>query len=80
MFLYTPPAYHAYIENLDSIQLNETISTLLNLASKYENVTYRNFLLDTSFKEVDFFDADHLNEIGAKKLTSKIDTLLKKIK
>lgn len=76
VLFYTPPAYHTYTENLDSIQLNQTINTLINIASKYDNITYHNFLLDSSFLAKDFFDADHLNEIGAKKLTSKIDTLI----
>jgi len=76
VFFYTPPAYHTYTENLDSIQLNQTINTLINISSKYDNVTYHNFLLDSSFSEIDFFDADHLDEIGAKKLTSKLDTLI----
>lgn len=76
VFFYIPPAYHTYTENLDSIQLNRTINTLINISSKYNNVTYHNFLLDSSFLEIDFFDADHLNEIGAKKLTSKLDNLI----
>lgn len=76
VFFYTPPAYHTYTENLDNLQLNQTINTLINVASKYDNVTYQNFLLDSSFSAIDFFDADHLDEIGAKKLTSKIDTLI----
>lgn len=76
VFFYTPPAYHTYTENLDSIQLDQTINTLINISNKYDNVTYHNFLLDSSFSEIDFFDADHLDEIGAKKLTSKIDTLI----
>jgi hypothetical protein len=76
VFFYTPPAYHTYIENLDSIQLNQTINTMKKFAAKYDNVTYQNFLLDSSFSAIDFFDADHLNEIGAKKLTSKLDTLI----
>lgn len=76
VFFYTPPAYHTYTENLDSIQLNQTINTLINISSKYDNVTYHNFLLDSSFSEIDFFDADHLDEIGAKKFTNKLDTLI----
>lgn len=76
VFLYTPPAYHTYTEQLDSIQLNQTINTLIDIANKYDNVSYQNFLSDTSFLAIDFFDADHLGEIGAKKLTSKIDTLI----
>ena len=78
VFIYTPPAYRTYIENLDSKQLNQTISTLKNIDNKYDNVTYHNFLFDSSFLAMDFFDADHLNEIGAKKLTCKIDTLIQR--
>lgn len=76
IFFYTPPAYHTYTENLDSKQLNLTINTLIDISSKYDNVIYHNFLLDSSFSERDFFDADHLDEIGAKKLTCKLDTLI----
>lgn len=76
VFFYTPPAYHTYTEHLDTLQLNQTINTLITLADKYDNVTYHNFLMDSSFSAIDFFDADHLDEIGAKKLTGKIDTLI----
>jgi hypothetical protein len=79
VFLYTPPAYRTYTENLDSTQLNQTINTLINIAGKYDNVAYKNFLLDPSFSAIDFFDADHLDEIGAKKFTCKIDTLINRI-
>lgn len=76
VFLYTPPAYYTYTKELDSIQLNQTINTSINMANIYDNVTYHNFLLDSTFSSIAFFDADHLDEIGAKKLTNKIETLI----
>jgi hypothetical protein len=76
LFLYTPPAYYSYTENLDSCQLKRAIHTLTEMAGQYDQIKYFNFLRDSSFSELDFFDADHLNEIGAKKLTSKIDSLI----
>ncbi len=72
----TSPAYKTYIENLELHQLNNTLNTIKQLSSKSTNTYYYNFLTDTTFVAQDFFDADHLNEIGAKKLTLKIDSIL----
>ncbi|HWY10915.1 MAG TPA: DUF1574 family protein, partial [Bacteroidia bacterium] len=76
VFLYTPPAYHTYTDNLDAKQLNQTIVTLINMANEYSNVKYHNFLLDPDFSSEDFYDGDHLNKSGAKKLTIKIDSII----
>lgn len=76
VLLYTPPAYHTYSENLNSTQLSQTISTVKNIGREYNNVVYVNFLTDPSFLAADFFDADHMDEVGAKKLTHKIDVLI----
>jgi hypothetical protein len=75
VLFYTTPAFHTYTNNLDNKQLNQTINTMMNFADKYENVTYYNFLFDSSFLANDFYDADHLNEFGSKKLTLKIDSI-----
>lgn len=76
IIFYTPPAYYSYIENLNKIQLDYTITTMTQLDEKYQNVNYVNYLNDTSFTEIDFFNADHLDELGAEKLTKKIGELL----
>ena len=76
VIIYTPPAFHTYVENLDDGQLSLTIESMEQLDQEYENVRYFNFLNDVSFSETDFHDADHLNESGAKKLTQKINKLL----
>lgn len=72
----TSPAYKTYVENLDSNQLNSTIEFMNKLPKNNSNVFYYNLLNDKSFKSKDFYDADHLNEIGAKKLSLKLDSII----
>lgn len=77
LILITLPAFKTYRENLNSEQLNATIRTVSELASSHNNCDYYNLIDDSNFIEKDFYDADHLSEIGAKKLSefisSKID-------
>jgi hypothetical protein len=79
VLLYTSPAYKTYVENLNRNKLNTIITTLQKLAEKNSNVYYCNLLSNDSFTAGDFYDADHLDVTGAKKLTRKIDSLLKVI-
>jgi hypothetical protein len=72
----TLPAYYTYRNNLDSNQLNETINYMVNIEEEHNNVFYYNFLENNDFISDDFYDADHLNEIGAKKFTKKIDRII----
>lgn len=76
VLLYTSPAYKTYVQNLNPEQLNSTINMLYTISKKYDNVFYINLLNNGSFKAGDFYDADHLDDLGAKKLTYKIDSLL----
>ncbi len=77
IILYTSPAYKTYIENLDKNQLNRTYEVIQKIVNSNANVKYYNFLNDKSFDRTDFYDGDHLNEIGAKKMTLKMDSLIK---
>ena len=78
VILFTAPSYKTYVQQLDSAQLNLSIKTVTELTDSYkDNTIYRNFLTDPSFSAEDYYDADHLNEIGAKKFSIKIDSLLK---
>ncbi|MDB5272143.1 MAG: hypothetical protein JWO58_510 [Chitinophagaceae bacterium] len=79
VILYTLPAYRSYVEKLNKEQLATTIETAKQFAHDYKNVEYVNFMNNPSFQQRDFFDADHLNEIGAEKLTRKIDSLINKM-
>jgi len=69
VLLFTPPAYHTYYENLDDEQLSITLDKTRKICSKYDNCIYNNMMRDTSFVAADFFDSDHLSEVGTKKLS-----------
>jgi len=65
--LVLPPAWETYAEKLDPSQLQAAIITGEELARE-PGVTYVNLLQDPRFTADDFYDADHLNEVGARKL------------
>lgn len=48
------------------------------LASSHNNCDYYNLIDDSNFIEKDFYDADHLSEIGAKKLSKLISSKIEK--
>ena len=79
VLLCTLPAYRSYVEHLDGSQMAQTVCAMDELAQAYKNCRYVNLLEDKSFTEADFYDADHLNEIGARKLTLKLDGIIKEM-
>jgi len=80
ILLLTPPAFKTYRQNLNQEQLKITINTTSDICSKYDNCIYDNLLSDTNFVATDFYDADHLSEIGAKKLSVLINERINKWK
>ena len=48
-----------------------------DIVEKYENCSYVDYLADSDFSADDFYDGDHLNEQGARKLTKKLYSSLK---
>lgn len=72
----TSPCYSTYTEKLNLVQLDNTVNIVTQLTAKEKNTFYFNLLRDQSFTPEDFFDADHLNEKGAKKLTAKMDSII----
>jgi len=72
----TPPAYKTYTQCLNKEQLSITVETINDICSQYPNCTYLNLLNDTNFVAKDYYDADHLSEIGAKKLSIKMNEIL----
>ena len=73
IILITTPTYKTYQKHLNSEQLNLMINTNNEIGTKYENCTYLNLLSDSNFIAKDYYDADHLSEIGAKKLSLMLD-------
>jgi hypothetical protein len=71
--LFTPPAYKTYRENLNTDQLAFMNDIASDIANKYENCVYVNMMADLDFIDLDYYDADHLSEIGAKKLSKKLN-------
>lgn len=72
----TTPTHSSYYTNLNPNQLEKTIKTISNLVKKNSNCKYFNLLKSDKFTKEDFYDADHLNEIGAKRLSLILDKLL----
>lgn len=76
VLLYTSPAYKTYVKNLNRNHLYKTINVVLALSKAYNNVFYFNLLNDKEFYATDFYDADHFDELGAKKFTHEIDSMV----
>lgn len=77
--LLTTPTFETYYRNLSSEQLNLTIQTATSLSEKYDNCIYLNLLTDRAFDADDFYDADHLQHSGAKKLSILINDEINKL-
>lgn len=73
LILVTMPVHKSYSERIDSAQYNLTISFCDSLVNSYNNVHYINLFTDERFVDDDFYDADHLCEIGAEKLSTILD-------
>ncbi len=74
--LFTPPAYGTYRHYLNPEQLRIAVDSAREIASKNENCIYVNLLNDTTFVASDFYDAHHLSEAGAKKLSMLINDII----
>ncbi len=72
----TTPTHSSYSKNLDSIQLEKTTKTISDLVKNNSNCSYFNLLKSGKFTNEDFYDSDHLNEIGAKKLSIFTNSLI----
>jgi hypothetical protein len=68
----TPPAYYTYRENLNIKQWNKMLETMTDLVKGHNNCQYINMMDDRDFTAEDFYDANHLDERGAKKFSEKI--------
>lgn len=80
VYLLTPPAYESYRQDLNEQQLQTTINTTSTICSKFDNCMYENLMNAPNFVAIDYFDADHLSDIGAKKLSLLINEKINKWK
>ncbi|MDE6741881.1 MAG: hypothetical protein K2J58_06075 [Muribaculaceae bacterium] len=71
----TTPACSTYLDALDHSQLAEMYDGIARIV-KDNHVEYYDFLKDKRFSDSDFYDPDHLSDVGAEKLSQILaDTL-----
>ncbi|MBU2951397.1 hypothetical protein KO493_11885 [Tamlana agarivorans] len=80
LLLVTTPAFESYCENLNKEQLEITLTLSETIGGNYSNCVYLNLLNDPRFDSIDFYDADHLSNIGAEKLSEIINNLINSTK
>ncbi|MDO5760829.1 MAG: hypothetical protein Q4Q06_07370 [Bacteroidota bacterium] len=67
--LLTTPCWHTYYEKINPKQMQETYELVNQLVRRY-GIEYFDYMKDKRFyKEMYFYDGDHLSEIGAKKFS-----------
>jgi hypothetical protein len=71
VILVTMPVTKQYALEVNQIKLKKIFSTCQTLQNQNDNVRYLNLFNDNRFEDADFFDADHLHDLGAIK-SSKI--------
>ncbi len=76
ILLLTTPAFETYLKHLNAKQYNTTIKTTRDICADYSNCKYLNLIDDTRFVSTDFFDADHLSDRGAQKLSKLIGDVI----
>ncbi|MCU0443944.1 MAG: hypothetical protein MUE85_03435 [Microscillaceae bacterium] len=77
LLLLTPPAFETYRLHINQAQLKLTVQVAQESCNHNQHCTYINFLDSPQFVSEDFYDADHLSEIGAKKFSIILHNYLK---
>ena len=78
LVLITTPCWHSYYENLNADQL----SKMYELSHQFQQecgVHYFDYLKDPRFAADDFYDSNHLSEVGAEKFTKILNKDIKGI-
>ena len=74
----SPPGYKTYRENLNPLQIQITEQAMEQFALEHDNCSYLDLFADTTFIASDYYDADHLSEIGAEKLSKRVNFEIEK--
>lgn len=77
LLLVTTPVYHSYYDNVDHTQYNLMTMYCDSVAGAHVHVRYINYFKDCRFGDEDFFDSDHLDEMGATKFSKMLSNELK---
>lgn len=68
LVLITTPTWPAYYNLLDSVQMGKMYETINEMSQTY-NLRYFDYMKDSRFAPDDFYDSDHLSNLGAEKFT-----------
>jgi hypothetical protein len=75
VILITPPVYKSFSDNIWAAKYTEMQETILKIQQEY-GVKYYNFFYDERFVFEDFYNHNHMNGQGAKKLSLIINDIL----
>ena len=78
VILYTPPTFHNYYDHINPIKYQKIQTEISRLTEKY-HLEYFDFLKDSRFSASDFYSIDHVNDLGAEKLSRIMNTIINKI-
>ena len=73
--LFTSPTYEEYNKYLEESVVKNNEKEINKLCEKY-NIKYLNFMNSDLFEKNDFYNADHLNKQGAKKLAKIMNSFI----
>jgi len=79
LVLFTSPVFQSYMKNINQEQLTHTYNIIDKVIRQNRGCFYFNMLDDSTFTAMDFYDGDHMNEIGAQKFTRKLDSLINSV-
>ena len=78
LILITLPCWSSYTDGLDSVQL-EKMYEITNRFKKEYHVPYLDYLKDSRFEADDFFDSNHLSDVGAIKFAKILNNDIKSL-
>ena len=70
------PIYKVFKNGMKDVILTDRITFVAKLKSKFANVDFYDYTNDDSFVSDDFYNTDHLTELGAAKFSKKIKDIL----
>lgn len=70
------PHYKSYNNTINQSMIKERAKFCQAIADQYDNTTFINLSETDLFTEEDYYDALHLNDVGAKKLTEILDSIM----
>ena len=76
--LFTSPTYKEYNKYLEKSVVNNNIKEINNICEKY-NIKYLDLMNSNMFEKNDFYNGDHLNKQGAKKLAKILNSFITNI-